>query len=403
MRNDVADYQMSAWLMAVWLNGLTLDETLALTDALLASGKRIDFSTFGKKVVDKHSTGGVGDKVTLVLGPLVASCGAVFGKMSGRGLGHTGGTIDKLESIPGFRTEMVADAFVNQLREIGICVIGQSEDLAPADKRLYALRDVTATVESNPLIAASIISKKLAGGAAAVVIDIKVGSGSFFKTKGHASGVAHLMNKVGESRGIIVDTIMTSMQQPLGYAVGNSLEVLEAVKTLKGTGPADLVDVVVALAVRLLGFSDLGWSRGKAEAEVRQLLATGAALPKFREWIICQGGDDAFIDDPSALAVAGTQFSVPAPKSGWVTAIDALSVGNIAQQLGCGRLTKEDRIDHSVGILLEAKIGDWVEKDQQLAQIFATVREQGDSAVKALVGAYTISKARKEPPKVLLD
>ena len=250
-------------------------------------------------MVDKHSTGGVGDKVSMVLGPLVASCGAIFGKMSGRGLGHTGGTVDKLESIPGFRTTIDAADFKRQLEDIGLCIAGQSPELAPADDRLYALRDVTATVESNPLIAASIISKKLAGGAGAVVLDVKVGSGSFFKTVGHAHGVAHLMREVGAKRGLAVEAILTSMEQPLGYAVGNTLEVLEAVETLKGNGPADLVEVVVALAARLLSWSDLGWDQEQAAAEARERLASGSAIGKFEEWITRQGGDAAFIENPA--------------------------------------------------------------------------------------------------------
>ncbi|MBI5870640.1 MAG: thymidine phosphorylase [Actinobacteria bacterium] len=403
MAGEVADYQMSAWLMAALLKGLSLDETLALTDALLASGSRLDLSGLGRLVVDKHSTGGVGDKVTMVLAPLVASCGAVFGKMSGRGLGHTGGTIDKLESIPGFRTTLSAAEFASQLGKIGICVCGQSSELAPADNRLYALRDVTATVESNPLIAASILSKKIAGGASAVVLDVKVGSGSFFKTRGHASGVAHLMREVGAKRGIGVEAVMTSMEQPLGYAVGNALEVMEAAETLRGNGPADLVEVVAALAKRLLHLSDLGWSHERAEAEARERLATGAAVGKFREWIAFQGGDTSFIDDPGILPAAAHTATVAATGEGWVEAIDALAIGKAALNLGAGRLHKEDAIDHSVGVVLAAKCGDGVKAGDALATVHARDAESAGSAAAAIQAAYRISAARVEPASVLID
>ncbi len=403
MAGKVADYQMSAWLMAVWHRGLTLDETLALTDALLASGRRLDLSGLGRRVVDKHSTGGVGDKVSMVLGPLVADCGAIFGKMSGRGLGHTGGTVDKLESIPGFHTSIDSAAFKQQLGEIGICIAGQSADLAPADNRLYALRDVTATVDSNPLIAASILSKKLAGGAGAVVMDVKVGAGSFFKTRGHAHGVSHLMREVGKRRGIEVEVIMTSMEQPLGHAVGNTLEVLEVVQTLKGNGPDDLVDVVVALATRLLTLSDLGWSPEQAEKEARRRLSAGSAMGKFNQWIEYQGGDTRFIDDPGALAAAPHREMVRAQGSGWVESIDALAIGRTALSLGAGRRRREDKIDHSVGLLLRAKVGDRLEPGSELAEVHAADAGAGRDAAAAVAAAYRISASQVEPASVLLD
>ncbi|MHB8792389.1 MAG: thymidine phosphorylase [Thermoleophilia bacterium] len=403
MAGEVADYQMSAWLMAVLLKGMTLDETLALTDTLLASGSRLDLSGLGRQVVDKHSTGGVGDKVSMVLAPLVASCGAVFGKMSGRGLGHTGGTIDKLESIPGFRTTLGAAEFAGQLSRIGVCICGQSAELAPADNRIYALRDVTATVESNPLIAASILSKKLAGGASAVVLDVKVGAGSFFKTRGHASGVAHLMREVGARRGISVEAIMTSMEQPLGFAVGNALEVREAVETLNGNGPADLVDVVVALASHLLHLSDLEWSLERAATEARERLATGAAVDKFREWIAFQGGDTSFIDEPERLPAATHVATVNASVEGWIEAIDALAIGKAALALGSGRIHKEDPIDHSVGLVLAAKNGDRIKSGEVLAQVHAHNADGAKAAVASVLSAYRISATKVEPASVLLD
>lgn len=403
MAGEVADYQMSAWLMAALLKGMTLDETLALTDTLLASGSRLDLSGLGRLVVDKHSTGGVGDKVSMVLAPLVASCGAVFGKMSGRGLGHTGGTIDKLESIPGFRTTLSAAEFAGQLSRIGVCICGQSAELAPADNRIYALRDVTATVESNPLIAASILSKKLAGGASAVVLDVKVGAGSFFKTRGHASGVAHLMREVGARRGISVEAIMTSMEQPLGSAVGNALEVREAVETLKGNGPADLVDVVVALASHLLHLSDLEWSLERAATEARERLATGGAVDKFREWIAFQGGDTSFIDEPERLPAATHVATVNASVEGWIEAIDALAIGKAALALGSGRIHKDDSIDHSVGLVLAAKNGDRVKSGEVLAKVHARNADNAEAAAASVLSAYRISTTKVEPASVLLD
>ncbi len=403
MAGKVADYQMSAWLMAALLRGLTLQETLALTDALLASGTRLDLADLGHPVVDKHSTGGVGDKVTMVLGPLMASCGAIFGKMSGRGLGHTGGTIDKLESIPGFLTTMDAAAFKRQLTDIGICVAGQSSDLAPADDRIYALRDVTATVESNPLIAASIVSKKLAGGAGAVVFDIKVGSGSFFKTKGHAHGVEHLMKVVGERRGLAVETVMSSMEQPLGHAVGNSLEVLEAAAALAGKGPSDLVEVVVALAASLLTHSDLGWDRQQALEEARSRLSRGEALGKFREWISRQGGDASFLEEPSLLPTARHRLPVTAGESGWIASIDALAVGRAVLDLGAGRRLKTDVIDHAAGAVLHLKVGDSVDAGRELATVHASELEKGLAAAASLRAAYRISATKVEPAPVLLD
>lgn len=403
MAGGVADYQMSAWLMAALLKGLNLDETLALTDALLTSGSRLDLSGLGRRVVDKHSTGGVGDKVSMVLAPLVASCGAIFGKMSGRGLGHTGGTVDKLESIAGFNTTLSADRFARQLKEIGICICGQSDDLAPADNRLYALRDVTATIESNPLIAASILSKKLAGGASAVVLDVKVGAGSFFKTRGHASGVAHLMREVGARRGIDVEAIMTSMDQPLGFAVGNALEVREAVETLKGNGPPDLVEVVIALASRLLQLSDLEWSLERAETEARERLAAGNAIDKFREWIAFQGGDTSFIDASDRLPVAEIVKPVETFTDGWVESIDALAVGRAAFALGAGRMRKEDSIDHSVGLVLAVKQGDPVKAGDILAHVHASDAHKADSAVAAIRTAYRISADKVETASVLID
>ncbi|MFA5810075.1 MAG: thymidine phosphorylase [Thermoleophilia bacterium] len=400
---EIPDYQMSAWLMAIFFKGLSINETVALTDALVDSGGRLDLSSLGRTVLDKHSTGGVGDKVSLVLGPVIASCGALFGKMSGRGLAHTGGTVDKLESIPGFRTRLSPEEFEEQLRETGICIAGQSEGLVPADMKIYALRDVTGTIESNPLIAASIMSKKIAGGASAVVLDIKVGGGAFFKTIGHASGAAHLMRKIGELRGVDVLPVFTSMEQPLGKAVGNALEVMEAIASLRDDGPADLNDVVVALAARLLPLSDLGWDRGRSEQEARKRITSGAALEKFREWISAQGGDTRFIDNPDMLPSARHVLPVPAIRSGFIAGIDALAVGGVALKLGAGRHRKDEAIDHSAGVVLNVKTGDRISEGESLASVHSSTEEKCRAAVEAIAKSYRISDAEVEPAPVLLD
>ncbi len=401
MSGGVPEYQMAAWLMAVYFRGLILDETLALTDALIASGERLDLSSLGRRVVDKHSTGGVGDKVSLVLGPLVAACGAVFGKMSGRSLGHTGGTVDKLESIAGFKTEVEPDHFLSQLRRVGVCIAGQTVNLAPADGRLYALRDVTATIDSNALTAASIMSKKIAAGAQAVVLDVKVGRGAFFKNRGQAHGVAHLMQEIGAARGLKVAPVMTAMDQPLGYAVGNSLEVLEAVETLRGKGPADLVTVVTELAANLLSLSELGWDINKARLEARRMIDGGLALGKFREWIEAQGGDASFIDNPQALEAAPVRHPVRAGSTGYIGELNALAIGEAALALGAGRLRREDRIDHAAGIILGAKIGDFVEQDQELAVIHCRSRAAGEAVAARVLSAFVID-GRQAPPRPLI-
>ncbi|MHB1389809.1 MAG: thymidine phosphorylase [Thermoleophilia bacterium] len=402
MAGEVPDYQMSAWLMAVCFKGLDMDETLALTDALVASGVRLDHAALGRMVVDKHSTGGVGDKVTLVLGPVMAACGAVFGKMSGRGLGHTGGTVDKLESIPGFRTGIEPEEFERQLADIGLCVSGQSAGMVPADKKLYALRDVTATIESNPLVAASIMSKKIAGGAGAVVLDIKVGGGAFFRTRGHAAGAEHLMESIGQARGLRVETLLTAMDQPLGHAVGNSLEVLEALRTLKGDGPPDLVEVVIALASKLLALSDLGWDASKAQKEAQRSLADGSALAKFSEWICAQGGDAACIDDPDLLGLASTVVEVKTTVAGFVAAIDALEVGRLVQDLGAGRHKKDEAIDHGVGAVLHAKVGGEVTAGETIATVYGPGKEQARAAAERLLAAYRLDSQPVAPVSPLL-
>lgn len=402
MSGLVPDYQMSAWLMAVVLRGLTFAETLALTDSMVDSGARLDVTGLGRPLLDKHSTGGVGDKVTLVLGPVVAACDGVFGKMSGRGLGHTGGTVDKLESISGYRTDLDPEDFLDLLKHTGICVIGQTASLAPADKKLYELRDVTGTIESHPLVAASIMSKKIAAGASAVVLDVKVGRGSFAKTRGHASGVAHLMEEIGKARGIKVETVLTVMDQPLGTAVGNALEVNEAVEALKGNGAADLVEVVIELARRLLAMSDLGWDLNEASTAAQRALSNGSGLAKFREWIASQGGDASFMEDPGVLPVAEVQAAVVSPQDGYVKSLDALVVGRAVQELGAGRKRREDVIDHGVGVVLHAKAGARVRKDDRVATVFARSSHAAETAAAAMAGAYRIGTEPVQPPAAVL-
>lgn len=396
MEGGMADYQMSAWLMAVVLRGMTYAETLALTDLTVASGSRLDLDVLGRQVVDKHSTGGVGDKVTLVLAPVVAACGAVFGKMSGRGLGHTGGTIDKLESIPGFRATIEPRDFIAQLRETGICVAGQSAAMVPVEKRLYALRDVTGTVASNPLIAASIMSKKIAAGAGMVVMDIKVGRGAFFQNRGQAAGVYHLMREIGAERGVRVMGIMSPMDQPLGHAVGNSLEVLEAVEALKGRGPHDLVAVAKRLAVIALEASDAGFEGEGAAAAVEDCLSGGAALEKFREWITAQGGDIRFIDEPERLPAAGFKIPVTAKRGGYVSLVDALAVGRAMPGLGAGRQRHDDVIDHTAGAIIFAKAGDEVAAGDRIAEVRAADRDRGLEAAAKIAAAYEFSREKPQ-------
>ncbi|MDO8916281.1 MAG: thymidine phosphorylase [Coriobacteriia bacterium] len=368
---EMPDYQMAAWLMAALLNGLDGDETVWLTDAMARSGRMIDLSSVPGVKVDKHSTGGVGDKTTLVLGPLVASCGVPIAKMSGRALGHTGGTLDKLESIPGFRVEIEPDAFIEQVRTVGMAVIAQSPDIDPADKKMYALRDVTATVPSVPLIVGSIISKKIAGGADAIVLDVKVGSGAFMKSERDARMLARELRRVGEALGRTVVCVMTDMDQPLGHAVGNALEVREAISTLRGDGPKDLTDLCVALGAKMLVLGGRATDEAGAAELLRESIRTGRALDMFRRWVEAQGGDPRIADDPDALPFAARTRTVGAPSSGWVAAYDTEGVGKAAMVMGAGRAKKEDVIDHAAGIVLHAKVGDRIEAGAPLATLHA--------------------------------
>ncbi len=399
-RGDVPDYQMSAFLMAVYFRGLSDAETFALTDAMIASGETIDLgAALGRKVVDKHSTGGVGDKTSLAVGPIVTACGVPFGKMSGRGLGHTGGTLDKLESIPGFRVELTVDELVAQVRDVGIAIISQTGDLVPADKLLYALRDVTATVDNVSLIAASIMSKKIAGGADAIVLDVKVGDGAFMKTLDDARALAETMIELGRRAGRETVCVLTDMDQPLGRAVGNALEVREALYTVRGNGPPDFTELVLGACAHLLALSDLGVYEEEGRRLAEQAVADGSAAEVWSRWIAAQGGDP----DESALPMAAVAREVVAPRAGYVTRLGATAVGVAALHLGAGRASKEDEIDHAVGVVCRLKRGDTVEEGALLAEVHARDDASAAAAVEEVLAAYEIGDSPPAEQPLVLD
>ena len=375
-KGEVADYQMAAWAMAVCFRGMTEEETAHLTACMAQSGGQVDLSAL-EKTVDKHSTGGVGDKTTLIVAPIVASLGATVAKMSGRGLGHTGGTVDKLESIPGYRTALSIEEFLDQADKIGLVVTGQSGDLAPADKKLYALRDVTATVDSVPLIASSIMSKKLAAGAKSIVLDVKTGSGAFMKTAEESARLAKAMVEIGAACGRRVSALITNMDLPLGQAVGNALEVEEALAVLQGEGPEDLKEVCLALAAEMIALSH-ELPAEEARQKVEKALERGAAYKKMNEWIAAQGGDlDAFAREREKGCA---EYTVCAPADGYIARMDAQKIGISAMLLGAGRARKEDLIDPAAGLILLKKTGDGVQKGEPIAKLFsATVKDFGQA------------------------
>jgi pyrimidine-nucleoside phosphorylase len=399
VRDEVPDYQMAAFCMAVYFRGLSPAETHALTEAMVASGETIDLSALGRKVVDKHSTGGVGDKASLVIGPIVAACGVPFAKMSGRGLGHTGGTLDKLESIPGLRIDLTQDEFTRQVREIGMAIIGQTADLVPADRRLYALRDVTGTVDNVSLIAASIMSKKIAAGADAIVLDVKVGDGAFMKTLPAARELAEVMVALGREAGREVVCELTDMDQPLGHAVGNALEIREAVETLHGDGPPDLRDLAVSAVGHLLALSDLGFASTEGRARGEAAIASGEAHAAYERWIRAQGGDPSL----DALPVASVTRDVPAPLDGHVQAIATTDVGRASLRLGAGRVAKDDPIDHAVGIVCHAKRGDRVAAGDPLATVHAADEGAAEQALAEIQACYRLGLEPPQPRPIVLD
>lgn len=399
-RGEIPDYQAAAWAMAVYFQGMTEAETTALTLAMAESGIQLDLRGIfpaGAKIVDKHSSGGVGDKTTLALGPLVAACGLPVGKMSGRGLSYTGGTIDKLESIPGWSPDVDDAQFRCQLQEVGLVVAGQTADLAPADRALYALRDVTGTVPSLPLIAASIMGKKLAAGADAIVLDVKSGRGAFMENPQTAEQLAQTMVNIGARAGRSMSALITQMEQPLGRAVGHSLEVIEAVETLQGRGPDDLQELVEALAVEMLllaqnreGAGQEAGEHADLRAQVRAAVDSGAALEKFRRFVAAQGGDTACIDDTQRMARGAVTVEATAPQTGYVHRIDSRGVGLAVVDMGGGRRKKGDAIDHGVGVVLAAKVGDAVREGDSLCTIYAADENAAAQAQEHIPTLYTI-------------
>ena len=394
------DYQISAWLMAVCINGLDMEETTWLTKAFVESGKQLDLSDVGGVVVDKHSTGGVGDKTTLALIPMLAVSGVKVAKLSGRGLGFTGGTIDKLESIPGFHVSLTTAEFVKQIRQIGMAISSQTQDLAPADGKMYALRDVTATVESIPLIAASVISKKIAAGADVIVLDIKYGTGAFMHTLEDAKLLAYTCREIGSRLGKSISTVISAMNQPLGCSIGHSLEVIETVKLLRGEGAPDLEMLCIRLASVALVCAGVQPNLEAAEEALRTSLHDGTALEKFRELVIAQKGDPYFIQDPGMLPQPDKVLMIPASQTGYIATIDALEVAKAAKLVGAGRLTKSSPINLGVGVLLRKKVGDAVRPGEILVELYADERAPKE-AMEVLKGAFTYSDSPVEPPALV--
>ena len=390
VEGKIPDYQISALLMAIYFSGMDDEETAVLTKAMMLSGDTVDLSEFGEFTVDKHSTGGVGDKTSLVVAPVMASLGCKMAKMSGRGLGHTGGTVDKLESIPGFKTSITPEEFFEQVRKTGVAVIGSTANLAPADKKLYALRDVTATVGSIPLIASSIMSKKLAAGAHNIVLDVKIGSGAFMKTEEQGRKLAEKMVNIGKSFNRNIAAVITNMDRPLGCAIGNSLEVLEAVSVLKGNEVPDFDGVCVALASTLLSLC-YGIGHEESEKRVLESIRSGAALAKFREWITAQGGNDEFVDNPEALGTAKYITEYKAQGSGYISFMNTEMIGKAAAALGAGREKTTDSVDHTAGIVLRKKTGDAVRSGDVIAVLYTNKEASGIEAARLLSEAITYS------------
>lgn len=402
-QGEIPDYQAAAWAMAVLLQGMNRQETIDLTLSMAASGEVLDLHDVAPVVVDKHSTGGVGDKTTLIVAPMVAACGLPVGKMSGRGLGFSGGTLDKLEAIPGYKSDLSIDEFKAQLGRIGIVVSGQTKELAPADGKLYALRDVTGTVSSLPLIASSIMSKKIAAGADAIVLDVKTGSGAFMKTLAEAQALARIMVDIGKGLDRRVSAVISDMNQPLGRAVGNALEVAEALEVLWGGGPPDLVEHCLAIAAQMLILGGVASDVTSARPMLCRVLESGKALEKMVVWIEAQDGDVSVLGDPPTMKQASLIESVPAPHRGVVQSIDAMAVGLAAVDLGAGRKRKGEPVDHAVGIVVEAKVGDRVEAGDTLFVVHANDRSQYDAARERVLAAYSWTDEVVETPPLVYE
>ena len=402
VKGEIPDYQMSALCMAIYFKGMTIEETTALTFAIRDSGDKLKFNNINGLRVDKHSTGGVGDKTSLVVTPIVATLGVKVAKMSGRGLGHTGGTVDKLEAIPGFRTDLPTEEFEQIVNRVGIAIVGQNATLAPADKLLYALRDVTATVDSLPLIVSSIMSKKLAADDDCVVLDVKTGSGSFMKTKEQSRELAEWMVAIGKAAGKRMRALITDMDRPLGYNIGNSLEVIEAIETLKGRGPQDLTELSVALASHMLVISDRG-SYDECEKKVREVISNGEALMTFANMVEAQGGNKDWILNPEHFPAAPFSLEVKAPKSGYITGVNTEGYGVASLLLGAGRNTMADKIDFSAGIKLVKKTGDKVNTGDTLAILYTGDESRFDAAAKRFLDATFIGDNVPEDVPLIYD
>ncbi|MCR4693873.1 MAG: pyrimidine-nucleoside phosphorylase [Pseudobutyrivibrio sp.] len=400
---SIPDYQISALLMAIYFKGMNVRERYDLTMAMRDSGEILDLSSINGVKIDKHSTGGVGDKVTLVLGPIIASIGVPVAKMSGRGLGHTGGTIDKLEAFPGFNVELSDDDFIHQVNDIKIAVTGQSKNLAPADKKLYALRDVTATVDETSLITGSIMSKKLAAGTDAIVLDVTVGDGAFMKTKDKALELAQSMVDIGKRAGKKIAAILTNMDEPLGYAIGNNLEVIEAINALRGNGPKDLMEVVYSLGAQMIAFSGIETDKAKARLLMEKAIEDGSAFNKFVEFIEYQGGDASFAKDINKFKPAKYIIPVKANEAGYVHAIKAEAVGLASMTLGGGRETFDDVIDMSVGIILNKKVGDAISLDEPICFIHANSMEKAKVAEEMIRKAVSIKAEKCDEMTLIID
>ncbi len=402
-KGEIPDYQVSAWAMAVLLNGMTEQETTELTLAMANSGDMLNLSSIAPIIVDKHSTGGVGDKTSLVVAPLVAACGLLVGKMSGRGLGFSGGTLDKLESIPGYRVNLSVEEFMNQLKEIGIVLTGQSADLAPADGKLYALRDVTGTVPCIPLIASSVMSKKLAAGANVIVLDVKIGFGAFMTNMADAKKLARMMVAIGKLSGRQVRAVLSDMNQPLGEAVGNAMELREAIDTLQGQGPADFHEHCMVIAGHLLQMGKKADSLEKGRALAEQMLKSGEAWKKFRQLVQAQGGDVSVIDQPELLPHANFIEQVLAQRSGYLSMVNAKTVAEAAILLGAGRAKKGDPIDYGVGVLAHCKVGDEIKKDQLLFTIHANDKNKLEQTKSILYSAIEVQDTPCDPLPLFYD
>ena len=402
VKGEIPDYQVSALLMTIVFNGMNARELGTLTLAMAQSGNMVDLSNIDGITVDKHSTGGVGDKTTLIIAPLVAACGGKVAKMSGRGLGHTGGTIDKMESIPNLKVSLEQDAFINQVNKIGLAVIGQSEGLAPADKKLYALRDVTGTVDSIPLIASSVMSKKLASGAQAILLDVKVGSGAFMKSIEDARELAKAMVDIGKGNGRSVKAILTDMDRPLGHDIGNALEIREVIDTLKGHGPEDLTYECIIMAAHMLVLSHI-CDYETALSRVQEALDSGAALERLRMMIDAQGGDSRVIDDESLLAIGKFTYDVTAPQDGYITHMNTEQCGIASVMLGAGRTVKDGPIDYSAGIVMHKKTGDAVRMGERIATLYASDESLFTNAAQTYLAAITIGNTAPKVVDTILD